>query len=455
VIFDAVSRQIVRQIDLPSNVFSVAAGLQKFVVFLPAEVEVRRYDLASGKLEATAPFSSCAKLGARSSRPPQPTSAMGAASHGPVAVTMRNTPTYGVLDLYDLETLKPLEWSYPEEFRSSDSSQHMSRERRPWRPAIGGVFPTSLRASADGSTFTGWDPSMSSSNIWKIDAAATATTAYAYESQQTGDDVGYILPSADGSKFVTGRGVMSANLTPRLGDPSEAGQASWLYAQSSGRYELAGRAVQKIVFLPAQPGSLLLGVTTPRVARPGPLSPTVAKEQLGFALYADSSGQPVAELPPCPELPSQPSDRGFSWYTREQTGQDLLDFDQRIFCLLDQRMMVVIPSAGPESGAAKIVWHALPEAAQTAAATAALGVASLPDLLARKGTAWSYRPRFVGGSSEIEAALISGPAGMTLAAGALAWAVPADATEGPVGVIVGLRDAEGHRAFHSFRLIVR
>jgi hypothetical protein len=131
-VFDAEEGRVAHYVSLPEDRALFAAGQDQLVVLLPESRQLLRYDLATGRLDLTAPLPVTGR----------PVAAhMGAASRGPLVIHWTGTPqppeTFA-LRAFDPTTLRP--WG---------------ATRQPPR-AVPVTEPAHYRASADGHTLGYW-----------------------------------------------------------------------------------------------------------------------------------------------------------------------------------------------------------------------------------------------------------------------------------------------------------
>lgn len=459
-VLDLQTRQITQRLAVPSDVFGIAAGMKSFVVVLPEQEQIQKYDLASGKLEASTPYVWDPKVqrrlpGSPKSKPPRPAVAMGASSHGPIVICSPGfTMTGGSMSVHDLQTLKPVPITWPQQDEQL-LRENPHRVAWIWQRDHAATYPNQLRASADGLTVVGWRDNLSPSSLWMMHMAVGSAGVRVIDCRTLHTDPGYAVPNDDGSLIATGMGILSANLTARIGDRFDRGFQDWRYNVIDRMTVLTkGQIPPRIIVLPVPNAPLFVGITPPSVQpqeRPGLPIPHV---NLKVALYSDKTDKPIADLPDIPEFPSRPGVYVVSDRTRAADTRDYLSFDRRIFCLPDQGILVTIPPSGGDAQLApRVVWHGLPAAALVAEG-AGLRVMSLPGL-AQKGKQWSYAMRVAGGGEGLEASLASAPSGMKINAdGSITWAVPANYASDRVGVIVILRNRQGQSLMHSFSLTV-
>ena len=126
VIFDVFQARIVHEIEAPDDV-RYAAGRDKLLVVLPGQKIIQRYDLRTFEREKIAPVPGGGTV---------LTALMGSDSQGPLALWCG-----GNLILMDVDRLEPL----------AVEGNNFNRTKQ---------WGFGLDVSADGQTFTGWNPSL-------------------------------------------------------------------------------------------------------------------------------------------------------------------------------------------------------------------------------------------------------------------------------------------------------
>lgn len=187
-VLDVVAGEVTKTIDAPGDELKLAAGMDKLVVYVPAQKIFHRYDLATLKREKSSPA------------PPDfnpRTMVMGTASQGPL-ICHEKVPVV----LFDLQTLKPI----------TLQGEVLSGGRF-------GDHGYDLTVSSDGQTIIGWIPGLSGQQYFMMKLNGTETSikktsdAYSYASR-------YLLPSADGSLFFRDGGaeIFDADLKSKAVD---------------------------------------------------------------------------------------------------------------------------------------------------------------------------------------------------------------------------------------------
>ncbi len=268
-----------------------------------------------------------------------------------------------------------------------------------------------LRAAADGTAFGAWRTSVSPAGLAVLNYAGNEIKGR-YEHTSTH----YVVPGADGKLLYTGIGRFSADLKS-LEEPGHA-----------------------VAMVPAFGGEYYLSIKFPQGE--GPVvwnqQPTEQNVTVGFHLVGE--GRTLATLSDISLVPPQP-------YSRQD-----LSFDQRLFFLPAAKMLVCIP----QSDDRLLLRRFDIETAMERSGIDYLFVTSQPPTRAFKGSNFHYQIKTKSRKGGLKYALESAPPGMTISeTGNVSWAVPQDATEEEVTVIVSIRAASGQERFHTFRLTVR
>jgi hypothetical protein len=246
-VFDVFDAKIVREINAEVPINSFAAGISKIVLLERngSNAALRRYDLSTGKLEAT--------VGVPIERT---TLAMGSGSAGPVLVMGGSKPAF-----YDLPTLAPLhyrvdaldgvEWDSDRVAASADGRTFAGIARRGANP----YQPIAFVLANDGVKFL------------KKDIPATATTTFAVD--------------ADGKHiFLSGFGVFASTF-------ESTKDVVWSSDSPAG-------VATTLTFIPAVEGPYYLHVHTGSRAKDERFA---ADPQYGLTIYKYGQDKPVGRLP--------------------------------------------------------------------------------------------------------------------------------------------------------------
>jgi hypothetical protein len=240
-VFDANEAKVVDYVPLDEDNVSVAAGMNKFVVFQPGQGAVRRYDLLTRRREADAKL----ELGGRLL-----SFCMGAGSDGPVLVSGERT-----FHLLDLETLRPLELPPAENARGQGLAGYSY-----WSGGPGRLFGAT-RAG-------GGSPSGVATLVLRRDGLRLN---YEHESSW------FVVPGPDGKNvFVGGHGLKLADLSP---SPDGEG-----FPNSRGNVETT--------YLPAHHGPFFMRLHV--FSLPG--RPRDGAPERGVTVYLLGSHKPLAQL---------------------------------------------------------------------------------------------------------------------------------------------------------------
>ncbi|HWE96610.1 MAG TPA: hypothetical protein VG269_21805, partial [Tepidisphaeraceae bacterium] len=168
-VFDARTGSLTKFLPVGSESAYVAGGATKFIVVLPDQNIIQRWDLASFERELSLPLPEGDTVDG---------AVMGYASAGPLLLMRRDGPQF-----LDIRTLKSLALALPASAGN-------------WRPHP--QYPLAVRASADGSTFAAWEPGLSPAGIRTLSIHG-ATISARYEHTSAGE----LLPAVDGASLFT------------------------------------------------------------------------------------------------------------------------------------------------------------------------------------------------------------------------------------------------------------
>ena len=365
-IFDVFQARIVHEIDVADDV-RYAAGRDKLLVASPGQKIIQRYDLQTFEREKTVPVPGGGTV---------ITALMGSDSQGPLALWCG-----GNLILMDVDRMEPL---------TVEGNNFSSSTR----------WGFGLHVSADGQTFTGWNPSLWPANfaVMRL-AAGKATTASASLGSFNEE---WVAPNADGGLIVRSDSHL---LTGHL----KAVSADWLL---------------EWMLLPTEDPRFFLGGRGQEVA----VCTTADRRQI--ATVKDDA---LAKM--------NSSSVTHRWYNFQ--GEPRIHYLPRanllVFLRQDNKQIVVRPFD---------LMNELDKAGQDY-----LFVLSPPKTRAKAGAAYVYRMDVKSKAGGVTYKLESGPDGMTVSgAGEVRWDVPAAPTGKSVAVIVNVRDAAGKELFHSFEV---
>ena len=131
-------------------------------------------------------------------------------------------------------------------------------------------------------------------------------------------------------------------------------------------------------------------------------------------------------------------------------GQEPLSIEQRYHFIPDAQLLVTIPTTADRLVLRKLN---LDDALEKSGIDY-LFVASTPFPYAVLGADYTYPIQIKSKKGGVKYRVESGPDGMKVAGGVVAWKVPANFQEGPADVIMTISDAAGQEVFHTFKLTV-
>ena len=178
-VFDVSQAAIVRYLDVPTDNFKIAAGMDKLLVGLPANLVIQRWSLTTFERELSL------RLPAQNE---MKQFLMGSASNGPL-LTARS--------IFDIDKFKPLVFS-------SDPPVYFPNDDQ-----------TPVRVSANGKVFAWWNPEGSPMGMRVV---ALQGSRLVQSSRHA--TAGYICPSPDGRLLLTALGVFSADCNAIAGNPA-------------------------------------------------------------------------------------------------------------------------------------------------------------------------------------------------------------------------------------------
>ena len=287
---------------------------------------------------------------------------------------------------------------------------------RSWSYDVG--YATGLDASADGSVFTMWQPTISPSGIRRLElSSGHAATAYEHVS------AGRLHPSSDGAYIFTGAGIYDAEL--KKVDPD--------------RFE-------NVCCLPTLHPAYFVGVAMPdfKTANEAPAKePTVN-------LYATSERTLLTDLPQLGDLDLRPTDRMDARSSRSW-GTNLQGLSNRLFVSPQLKKIALL--SGSRDKLRLVDFDVID--ALNAKGIDYLFVESTALTTATAGQTYAYPIKAVSKAGGVKVTLDTGPDGMTVTpAGVLTWKVPEGFAGERAGVIATVEDASGQTRFHSFTISV-
>jgi hypothetical protein len=270
-----------------------------------------------------------------------------------------------------------------------------------------------VRASANGRVFTSYRTQLSPSGFYTLVLnGSTADTHYDH------DSLGPLLPSADGSRIYTSRGVYS-NKTAPLGAPSRDEDGSQLLPAATGDYVLRIEADQ---------------------LDPSDYSREIRKAKT-VKLHLAGDPRPIVTLSKL--LPPRPTDQ----FDRESSQ---LDLDERLFYLPELSTLAYV--VHPDNAIEFLTLDLDQELAKSGVDF--LFVSSRPPAAVEAGRPFGYQVVVKSKQGNAKISLASGPEGMqVIAGGKVAW-TPTPEDRGEHSVIVAVSDASGQEVFQTFRVTV-
>jgi serine protease Do len=370
-IFDVSRREVVKYLSIDSDNFVFGAGADKLLVLLPDRKLIQRWSLKTFTLELTVP-------GLEDGRTNSP--AIGYSSNGPAVFQCGQKTVF-----LDLQTLQPIK---------------MKEENRSQMAYFGTQYRAGAQSGTYGSWYDGLTPTM------QISLTLHDTVA---QYRENFDSMGYIIPNADGSLLMTGKGLF----TP----------------------DLRGVDTEKfdhIHCVPAYSSAFFLGIRE-------------ANGKGEVSIYSASERRLLLTLPRFEEV-SVPGGHlaGFP-----RLG---LTFEKWWHFYPDLGLMITVPDNRDQLVLREInVMNAL-----TQAGSDYLFVTSTPPTTFQAGQGFRYQVEVKARRGPAHLHLESGPAGMTLTPGGLlTWNVPAHSGDKEETVVITIKDAAGQSIFHTFKIAPR
>jgi hypothetical protein len=187
-VFDICEGKVAHYVSVGADNVKFTAGMSKLLVALPDQNQLRRYDLATGKLEASGASPVKGKVG---------------------GLFMGSSATVPMLILYDAG-LGMGNWAgmVVDARNSREITLHFKDNRT---PELGG--DPFVRVSADGNTFGLWRPNLSPQGIQSMTVMNHADAEVHYMH----DSAGHIFPGPDGRLLFTAKGLFTRQCK-RVGD---------------------------------------------------------------------------------------------------------------------------------------------------------------------------------------------------------------------------------------------
>ncbi len=211
-VIDLAAGKIAKFLSLPERAL-VAAGQDKFVIVIPDQKLIQRWDLQSLARELTTALDADLEADVI---------AMGSASQGPILIG-GGSSHQSKFKLLDLDQLRPLT---------------MTMKKIHGNIAFSVDRSSGVRAAADGSMFSSWRTSGSPSGLFLLSIdGSTANSSYIHTS------VGYIAPGPDGSRIYTAAGIYSPDLQLK----GQRANSDYPIPATSGNYYLRVRCLDRNV----------------------------------------------------------------------------------------------------------------------------------------------------------------------------------------------------------------
>lgn len=391
-VFD-VNKSAVKYLSLTSDTVFFAASSEKLAIVLPEENAIERYDLANLTRELRV---------ALPNEGPVRSAVMGASSAGPLMVIADQT------NFFDLGTLQEM---------NVENFDHK------WGTSRGERNAYQVRASADGTVFTGWYNGQSPSGLNVLQLNGNKI-----EPHYMHDSVGYVLPGQDGSRIYASHGMYTPELQAL--DPEK---------------------FRDVSCIPVFGGTYFLGIT--KGSQKGGLGRGGfgggfgggfdAALPLDVAVYSVVDRRLLLTIPRLEELKATNSN--MSWARENMTLEKLIYFFPAA------NLLITIPDT--KDGLVVRKFNLL-EALEKAGLDYFF-VSSTPVPTARKGQTYSYQIDVKSKRGGVTYSLDSGPPRSTLSGnGRLVWNVPKDYAMSEENIIVSIRDAAGQQMFHTFKVRV-
>jgi WD40 repeat protein len=275
------------------------------------------------------------------------------------------------------------------------------------RPSAHGSYH--YRASPDGTVFGGWITSESQSMSSIVLGGKTARVYH-------GEMAGIVVPAADNT-LVAGGGLYTPECKALGSDKAEP------------RYRLR---------VPAQTGRFYITCPGGGGAQ---FNTGELETSKPVTVYLIGDARPIATLKDM-ELPASNE----AWTNNDFTQ------DKRVLFVPEAKLIAILPRSND-----RLVLHRFDlDDALEKAGVDYLFVVSRPPAAASKGTPFAYVPQVKSKQGGLKYKLEAGPEGMKVTPdGKLTWAVPKDAAEGDVDVLLSIADKSGQEIFHAFRLAVK
>ncbi|MBL67227.1 MAG: hypothetical protein CMO74_02060 [Verrucomicrobiales bacterium] len=371
-IVDVSKGEIVKYLPMGSDEILFAGGMDKLIVVARDHKIIQRWDLKSFEKELTVALDEPGLVDSL---------VMGASSAGPLLMLTRNGARF-----YNPQTLKRESYGQRDNFWASHPQ-----------------YPMQVRASMDGTAFTGWTPRISPNGIRLL-----TLTGKTHNLRSQHSSAGYLIPSPDGTMVLTSSGVYSQELA-RL-NPS--------------RFE-------GLRCLASYHPAYFIGVkgVGPYYGR----RPTKNPE---LSIFTSNDRQLLVTLPDIEELMGAFNGK--------------LPLDQKVHFFPTAELLVTVGETLDELVLRRIsVIDVLKKKGIDY-----LFATSIPSKRVKAGEIYSYTIEIMSGRGKAKVELNDGPEGAKIKKNKLTWRVPADHKAGPVSFILTLSDASGQNVFHTFTVQV-
>lgn len=396
-LFDVRQGRVTHYFPLDCDDYLVAASLEKLVVLDRKTKVLHRWDLASRQKELATdlPDTNYAEVESL---------AMGYASMGPMMLALRKPRTVPGIPplLMNLNTMRPY---------------HVDGEllRPHWNSVHGAAFD--IRASADGSTFVGWQSEYDPPGLQCLQLNRGGEAWFSASSVTGGG--GLELPVWDGSRILTSQGIYGNRLNRFDRDSFRGSQC-----------------------LPTYDPGLFIAIRFREVPHNAPRRTPGVKDPPIVEVCALNDRQKLGTIEYLDELEGARPQRGTKHPLSIDKRIHLFPWAQLLVTLGEQRDELILRRFDlldmiKRSGADRLAFVSLP-----------------PGHVAR-GQSLAYQPRVLSSRGGVQLKLESGPEGMRLnGSGILEWAVPTKAAAEPTGVVLSAKDAAENETFQSFAIQV-
>lgn len=412
-VFDANAAAIVKLISLPTEHAMVAGGARKMLILYPDERLLERWDLATLQREGAARPSPI--------KSPVRRLALGSDSAGPMLAYWLQGGGLHRLSLIDLDSLSVLKVG---SIAGKGSHASVSDSRGSFTSDSTLTEHLRIRASANGSLFTLWNPGVSGGSpaTLSVHGGAIATA------QPSGSSFGQLFPGPDGRTVFTGSGVRIDPEGRPIGPaPAQEGLGArpMLTPTTDPAFFLSIDGLPSAAFYPN--GHLS--------APPKPVT---------VAVHSASDGSPLLTVHGLDEMTASgtPED----WYRDDFTAE------KRFHLIPAAHMLVTIP---PSNNCLVLRGLEIDRARSGTSPPDRLTVVSLPTLTASAGRPLVHRIEARSKNGPITYTLARGPDGLELDRnGKITWTAPPALKGRDLTAVILVGDASGQEIFHTLRIHV-